>query len=164
MRGQRVNAVLAVLLLAIELAAHRVRFPRSGLAVREARGHAALEDRVDQRFSRVFVDHFVGARIVEGIVEAEFVILQVFGEVHLGFGFVHDHLIAAGHTDYVELLLHQLLAADRSFADAHRDLVVFDGRSVGQRPEIDVLLEFAVGLKKKITQKTLLVIFLLFGF
>lgn len=42
--GHRVDAVLAVLHLAVELAAHGVCLAGAGLAVGEARRHAALED------------------------------------------------------------------------------------------------------------------------
>lgn len=130
-RGQRVDAVLAVLLLAIELAAHRVRFTGARLAVGETRGHATLEDGVDQRFGRVLVHHFVGAAVVERVVETELVILEKFRQIHLGLGLVHDQLVFGRHTDDVEFFFHQLFAADRTFAHAHGDLVVFDGGAVG---------------------------------
>lgn len=51
--GHRIDAVLAVLHLSIELTSHGVRLARSSLAVCKARGHAALKDCLHQRLGRV---------------------------------------------------------------------------------------------------------------
>lgn len=142
--GQRVDAVLAVLLFTVELAAHSMRLAGTGLAVGEARGHAALEDGVDQRLGRVLVDLFVGARVVEGIVKAKFVVLQELGQIDLALGLVYDQLIFAGHTYHVQLFFHQLLTADRPLAHADGDLVVFHRDAVGQRTELDLALELTM--------------------
>ena len=53
LRGEGVDAVLGVLRLAVELAAHRVGLARPGLPVGEARGHAALENVVHERLGRI---------------------------------------------------------------------------------------------------------------
>ena len=68
---QRVDAVLGVLRLAVELPAHGVRLAGPGLAVREAGGHAALEDALHQRLGRVLVHLLVVSALVKCVVESE---------------------------------------------------------------------------------------------
>ena len=51
----------------------------------------------------ILVNNFVGASIVEGVVEAELLVLEVLCEVHLVLGLVHDHLVLCGHADHVHL-------------------------------------------------------------
>lgn len=77
--GHCVDTIFTVLRFAIELAAHCVRFARTSLTVRETCGHTALEYGLHQWLRRVLVNQFVGARIVERIVETEFMIFQIFG-------------------------------------------------------------------------------------
>ena len=68
---QRVDAVLGVLRLAVELPAHGVRLAGPGLAVREAGGHPALEDALHQRLGRVLVHQLVVRALVKCVVESE---------------------------------------------------------------------------------------------
>lgn len=55
--GEGVDAISAILLPArVKLPAHSVRLARPGLAVREASGHATLENALHQRLGGVVVD------------------------------------------------------------------------------------------------------------
>lgn len=49
------------------------------------------------------VNNFVSAGVVESVVEAEFLVLEVLGEVHFVFGLVDDHLVFRRHAYYVHL-------------------------------------------------------------
>ena len=57
------------------------------------------------------VHHLVGGAVVEGVVEAERLVLQEAGEVHLLFGFVHHHNVFTGNGDHVQVLHGQLCKA-----------------------------------------------------
>ena len=54
------------------------------------------------------VDHLVGGAVVEGVVEAEGLVLQVAGQVHLLLGLVDHHHVLAGDGDHVQVLCGQL--------------------------------------------------------
>lgn len=54
-----------------------MRFTGTGLAVRKAGRHAALEDGLHQRLSGVLIYKFVVRVLVECVIESEHVILQI---------------------------------------------------------------------------------------
>ena len=76
----------------MELTAHGVGLTRPRLAVGKAGGHAALEDVLDQGPRRVPVHQLVAGSLVEDGVEAKVLVVQIFGQVHFGLGFVRNHL------------------------------------------------------------------------
>ena len=54
------------------------------------------------------VDEYVVGRLVEGVVEAEVLVLQVFGEVDLGLWLVYDRLVSVRDGYDVHFLLTDL--------------------------------------------------------
>ena len=60
-----------------------MRFAAARLAVSEAGGHSAVENRLNQRLGRVIVDLFIVAVLVEREVETELLIIQILGQVDL---------------------------------------------------------------------------------
>lgn len=115
-------------------------FPASRLTVSETGGHPALEDGLDQRFRRVLVHDLVVASLVERVVETENLILQIFGEIHLGLRLVHHHLVFAGHADHVHLLPRYLLLVQGALSHAHGYLMILDHVRLAKRPELDAVL------------------------
>lgn len=143
-----VDALLAVLSLAIEIATHCMSLAAAGLTVCKARGHATFEDRLYQRLGRVFVDYLVVTRLVKRVIKSEDLVLEIFGEINLGLRLVHHHLILAGYTDHVDFLAHVLLLVEWTFPHAHGDLMILHSVSLPQRPELYAVLVFPAKLKK----------------
>lgn len=137
-----VDALLAVLRLAVEIAAHCMGLAAAGLTVCEARGHATLEDRLYQWLGRVLIDYFVITRLVERIIESEDLILEIFGKIDFRLRLVYHHLIFAGHADHVDLFARVLLFIKWTFPYAHGDLMILHGVGLSQRPEFYAVLIF----------------------
>ena len=76
----------------------------TGLAVREASSHAALEHALDERGGREVVHELVVRAVVERVVEAELLVLQVLRQVHLQLRLVHHHVLPIRHSHHVDLL------------------------------------------------------------
>lgn len=129
----------------------------TGLAICEARGHAAFEDCLHQRLGCVFVDYLVVTCLVERVIESEDLILEILGEVDLGFGLVHHHLILAGHADHVDLLARVFLLIKRTFPHAHSDLMILHGVAIPQWLEFYAVLIFSTKVNIKSIQATRLI-------
>ncbi|KYM96541.1 hypothetical protein ALC62_12805 [Cyphomyrmex costatus] len=115
----------------------------ASLTVRETRGHATLEDRLNQRFGRVFVDYLVVARLIERIIESEDLVLKIFRKIDFGLWLVYYHLILARYADHINLLAHMLFLIKWTFPYAHSDLMIFHSVSLPQRPEFYAVLIFS---------------------
>lgn len=136
-----------------KFSSHGVRFARSRLPVGEARGHAALEDRLHQGLGGELVHQVVGAGLVEDVIESEMLILQILGQVHLVLRLVHHQLVLGRHRHHVHLPPVRLPVVEGPLPHAHRDLVLHHGVGLPQGPELeagpvlaDHLGEFPVGV------------------
>ncbi|KAH1183284.1 hypothetical protein KIL84_004776, partial [Mauremys mutica] len=131
---QGVDALGAALALGREVSHHGVGLAAARLAVGEAGGHAPAEDALHQRLGRVPVHQLVGGALVEGVVEAEGLALQVAAQVQPLPGLVHHHHAPAGDGHHVEVLQPGLPRVERPLADADADPVLGAGLGAAQRP------------------------------
>lgn len=81
-----------------------MRFSGAGLAVREACGHAALKHAFDERCGCEVVHELVVRAVVERVIEAELLVLEVLREVNLQLRLVHHHVLPVRHRQHVDLL------------------------------------------------------------
>src|SRR6218665_1704578 len=76
---QGVDAFRRVLCFAMKIAAHSVCLATAGLSIGKTSGHATIENGLDQWPSSEMIDHLIVGGLVERIIKAKALILQILG-------------------------------------------------------------------------------------
>lgn len=101
-----------------------MRFPTARLPIGKSGSHALAEDGLNQWLGSELVHQLVGGDVIEGMVEAEGMVLQVVSKVHLLFGLVHHDHFVRGDDDDIQVLHGGLLLVERPPPHADADAVV----------------------------------------
>ena len=97
----------------------------SCLSVGEDRGIAPLKDRLDQWRRRVTIDQLRGDAFIEGIIEFEVLMFEIFGQIDFRLGNMNDALISRGNRHDIVFFLRQFTFIHRSFPHSDTDSQIF---------------------------------------
>lgn len=72
----------------------------------------------EKRTQWLLVDHIIGGGLIKGVVELEYLVVQVLGEIHLLLGLMNKQGTFSWHRHHIDLLFGHLWKTSASEAEA----------------------------------------------